>query len=125
MVRKWSIGFDFRVEILRNVPIWTKFERLPLNSWGDDFLSRIASVLGKPICADECASGQRRVSYARVLVEMDVTKELKKEVHVQRVSGEIFLQKVAYDWLPEFCFKCDCYGHDCSKVESGSEMDSK
>ena len=32
-----------------------------------------------PIAADKCTTNQRRVSYARVLIEVDVSKPLPKD----------------------------------------------
>ncbi|XP_021734544.1 uncharacterized protein LOC110701237 [Chenopodium quinoa] len=53
IVRPWSEKFDFHAEVLRTVPIWVKLPNLPLNCWGVDTLSKLGSVLGVPLCADE------------------------------------------------------------------------
>jgi len=86
----------------------------PLNCWGEDSLSRIGSILGVPLYADECTTHQYRISFARLLIEMDVTKELPKEVQIEDVHGKVFKQQVMYDWTPPFCGKCKMVGHDCS-----------
>ena len=36
-----------------------------------------------PIAADECTTNQRRVSYARVLIEVDVFKPLPKAIFLE------------------------------------------
>ncbi|XP_021767614.1 uncharacterized protein LOC110732003 [Chenopodium quinoa] len=76
IVKAWSDKLDFHAEILRTVPLWIKLPNLPLNCWGAETLSRIGSLLGVPVCADECTSRQLRVSFARLLVEIDITKAL-------------------------------------------------
>ena len=81
---------------------------------GEDSLSRIGSILGVPLYADECTTHQYRISFARLLIEMDVTKELPKEVQIEDVHGKVFKQQVMYDWTPPFCGKCKMVGHDCS-----------
>ncbi|XP_021767734.1 uncharacterized protein LOC110732124 [Chenopodium quinoa] len=87
IVKPWSKKFDFHAEILRTVPIWVKLPNLPLNCWGVDTLSRLGSVLGVPLCADECTSKHLRVSFARLLIEVDVTKTLPKNIYVPESGG--------------------------------------
>ena len=97
------------------VPIWIKLNNLPLNCWGEKSLSRIGSLLGVPLYADECTSKTLRVSYARILIEMDVTKTMPKEVKIADPNGNVFSQKVSYDWIPPYCKKCQSMGHNCEK----------
>lgn len=68
-------------------------------------------LLGKPIFADECTTKQSRISYARMLIEVNVTKALPTEIAVMDPSGNVFQQSVAYDWKPEFCDRCLVVGH--------------
>lgn len=56
-----------------------KLPNLPLNCWSDNSLSRIGSVLGIPIYAHECTTKVLRVSFSRILVEMDVTKAIPQK----------------------------------------------
>lgn len=76
--------------MLKTLPLWVKFPNLPLNCWGMKSLSRIASGLGIPLYADECTSKVDRISYARVLSEMDVTRELPVSVNVHDPNGKCF-----------------------------------
>ncbi|XP_021765919.1 uncharacterized protein LOC110730423 [Chenopodium quinoa] len=114
IIKPWSPKFDFGAEILRTIPLWVKFPNLPLNCWGPETLSRIGSFLGIPICSDECTTRQLKVSFARVLIEIDVTKPLPKSVFVESPSKETLELKVVYEWTPPFCSKCNKVGHDCS-----------
>ncbi|XP_021732906.1 uncharacterized protein LOC110699687 [Chenopodium quinoa] len=114
IVKPWCPNFDFNAKILRTVPLWVKFPNLPLNCWGSDTLSRIGSLLGVPICADECTTRQLIVSFARVLIEIDVTKSMPNSVWVESPSKELLELKVVYEWAPPFCSKCNKVGHDCS-----------
>lgn len=43
-------------------------------------LSKLASAVGRPVAIDECMSKKLRVSYARILIEVDVTQKLKKNI---------------------------------------------
>jgi len=64
--------FDFSSEEMTRAPVWVKFPNLPLCCWSPSCLSKIASILGKPIQCDHMMSSLSRLSYARVLVELDL-----------------------------------------------------
>lgn len=95
--------------------MWIRLPRLPLTCWSEDSLSRIGSVLGKPVCADECTSQQKHISYARMLVEVDITKPLIYKVPIEDEKGLITEQHVYYEWVPMFCQKCHVVGHICKE----------
>ncbi|KAK6796235.1 hypothetical protein RDI58_003936 [Solanum bulbocastanum] len=64
------------------------------------FLSRISSGLGVPLYADECTTKVERISFARVLVEMDVARELPKKLKMEDPNGRVFEHAVQYEWIP-------------------------
>lgn len=111
----WSPNFNLHEEVLKSVPLWVKLPNLPLNCWSKKCLSRITSVIGEPVCADECTTRQLRISFARVLVDIDVTKELPNSIRIVDPNGNQFDQVVIYEWIPPFCKTCNRVGHDCSK----------
>lgn len=115
ILKKWDTKFDFQQEFPTTIPLWVRFPNLPLNCWGPVTLSKIASSLGEPVYADECTKNQTRISYARVLVDMDTTQELPTVVEIIEPSGRVFTQKVEYDWKPAYCKKCVEYGHVCKE----------
>ncbi|KAG5580707.1 hypothetical protein H5410_051334 [Solanum commersonii] len=82
-----------------------------------DYLSRISSGLGEPLYADECTMKVDRISYARVLIEMDVARELPKKLKVEDPNGRMFEQAVQYEWVPKYCTKCMQVGHKCHVKE--------
>ena len=103
--------FDFSSEEMARAPVWVKFPNLPLCCWSPSCLSKIASVLGKPIQCDHMTSSLSRLSYARVLVELDLREDLQHSVAVTLPSGPILNQKVVYEALPKFCNCCNVLGH--------------
>lgn len=106
IIKEWVMDFNFEKEILKVVPLWIQLPNLPLNCWSEDSLSRIGSVIGNPICADECTTLQQRISYARLLVEVDVTQPLQYSVKIEGEKGLMVDQKVYYEWVPPFCQIC-------------------
>lgn len=65
--------------------------------WDDTSISKIVSALGKSIMTDECMTKNLRVFYAKVLVEIDITQELKKSVVIKDHNGKKIQQKVEYE----------------------------
>lgn len=114
ITKAWTANFNFQDEILKIVPIWVKLPSLPLSCWSGDSLSRIGSSLGVPIYADECTTQQLRVSFARLLVEIDVTLPMPNSIQIEGPDGQVVKQQVIYEWKPAFCKVCKQVGHDCS-----------
>lgn len=76
IIKERVANFCFKEEVLKEIPLRVRLSKLPLHFWGGDSLSMIDNVLGNPVCADECTSKQQRISYARMLIEVDITKPL-------------------------------------------------
>ncbi|CAI8617258.1 unnamed protein product [Vicia faba] len=76
-------------------------------------LSKIGSAIDTPLVTDECTANKLRVSYARILVEVDITHNLAKEVIVKDREGQIMKQPIEYEWKTLFCETCHKGGHKC------------
>ncbi|KAF3631875.1 hypothetical protein FXO38_26420 [Capsicum annuum] len=91
ILKVWSEKFDFSAEVSTTLPIWVKFSNLLLNCWSQGALSRISSAIGNHLFADDCTTRVERISYAGVLIEMNVTwkHELKgHEVHECNITDK-------------------------------------
>ncbi|XP_015072458.1 uncharacterized protein LOC107016532 [Solanum pennellii] len=113
ILKQWSAEFEFGKEFLTEIPLWVNFPKLPLNCWGAGSLSRIASAIGVPLFADECTTKQTRISYARMLIEVNVTKPVPEKIVVKDPNGRTFMQDVVMEWKPVYCEKCQRIGHQC------------
>jgi len=103
ILKQWCPEFDFNVEFLTELPLRVKFPSLPTSCWSRDSLSRIASVIGVPKYADECTTKQTRISFARILIEVNVTKPLPDKVTVIDPLGKTLQQSVVFEWKPDYC----------------------
>ncbi len=56
-------------------------------------------------------SSRRRISFARVCVEVDASKTLVKEFYLQGENGDWLTVMVEYDWVPPMCSACKVFGH--------------
>lgn len=71
------------------MPLWINLSGLPLDDWNARALGRIISVLGKPIVTDKFTSSKGRVSYMRLLVEIDAVEGLVRTVEIKLPTGKL------------------------------------
>ncbi|XP_058733321.1 uncharacterized protein LOC131604923 [Vicia villosa] len=114
IIMEWRPDFSMAKDMLRTIPIWIKLPNLPLPLWGVNSLGKIGSAVGNPLFTDECTAGKLRVSYARMLVEVDVTQKLCEEISIKDHEGNMRQQKVEFEWRPQYCERCQKIGHVCS-----------
>nr|XP_009766595.1 PREDICTED: uncharacterized protein LOC104217941 [Nicotiana sylvestris] len=88
ILKQWEPNFQMNKELTRKIPIWMIFQGLPIQYWTQENLGRIASYLGKPICSDRLTAEGVRISYARILVEMDVSQELPDDMLIEKKEEE-------------------------------------
>ncbi|KAL9384391.1 hypothetical protein Peur_021401 [Populus x canadensis] len=125
ILRPMTKFFDFSSEEMSRVPVWVKFPNLPLCSWSPICLSKISSVLGKPIQCDQPTSTLSRISYVRVLVEIDLLEDLRHSVEISLPEGPALRQPVVYEALPKNCTFCHVLGHTqllCLKAAASQDM---
>lgn len=70
-MKKWRPGLKLTQESPNSIPIWVCLPNLDLDFWSIEAISRIASILGNPLRLDSVTEGFIRISYARVLVEVN------------------------------------------------------
>ena len=102
------------------MPIWVRFPNLPIRCWTPLCLSKLASVIGKPLYCDEPTYAKSKLSYARVLIEVDLLGSLPDLVSVQLPNGSTLGQQVLYESLPRFCKNCASMRHSTSSCKDSS-----
>jgi len=69
------------------VPVWVKFRNLPLKCWYTKCLSKITSMLEKPIQSEKLTSTMSRLLYAKVLIELDLFDDLSNSIEIILPNG--------------------------------------
>lgn len=82
-----SNGFDFKKDDLHSVPTWVKLPLLDLYCLNSRAIGKITSTFGKPLSIDSPTLERSLLTYARVLVEVDASKELPNSVCVNLPNG--------------------------------------
>ncbi|XP_034893439.1 uncharacterized protein [Populus alba] len=111
--------FDFQFAEITSMPTWVRFPNLLLRCWNNICLSKIASMVGKPIHCDSPTAQMSRISYARVLIDIDLFTELKTSVNVMLPNGTLLVQNLVYESLPRFCKHCKSLGHSTLTCKKG------
>ncbi|XP_020254066.1 uncharacterized protein LOC109831138 [Asparagus officinalis] len=87
-------------------------EGLRLNLWSSKAISKIASHVGKPVATDKLTASKQRLAYARVLVEVHMPSSLPDSIPIHGPNGQVYNQKVIYEFKPKWCDSCKIVGHD-------------
>jgi hypothetical protein len=110
----WTTDFNPGVQKQTSAQVWIRIFGLSQEYWRQNILFAIASSIGTPICTDAYTNKpmmERTFGhYARVLVDVDLAKDLIYRVLVER-KGFAFFVDVEYENLPPFCDHCNIIGH--------------
>lgn len=109
----WREDFHPLTEKIVSAPVWLRFEALPQEYWHEQILESLANCFGKFLKIDEFTLRNEKARFARVCVEVDLSKPLKVGARIGP-PGRLFFQSVAYENLPVFCYNCGHIGHHVS-----------
>lgn len=74
------------------------------------YLNKLASLLGRPLRVDTATLDFRRLSVARVLVKLDVSKSPMRRLCIGDGHKGLW-QKIKYEFWPNYCSFCKQIGH--------------
>ena len=80
-------------------------------------LSSICSILDDPICVDETTTKQSKIPFARVLVEIDIAKQVPKNIIVDEKMGKGLDDSVIVEWKPFYSQYCNRWGKSVMMCE--------
>lgn len=80
---------------------------MSLEYWTIKGLSCVASAIGIPFQADHTTLLRKRLSYARVCVEIDASKTLVKEYDLRCPNGLLITILADHEWIPSKCNNCN------------------
>ncbi|EOA18311.1 hypothetical protein CARUB_v10006824mg [Capsella rubella] len=121
LVQDWSPDFNPLRDDIVTTPVWIRVSNIPVIYYHEDILLGIASGLGKPVKVDLTTLQIERARFARVCVEVNLSKPLKGSV---MINGERYY--VAYESLSNICSGCGVFGHlvhNCPRWQLEPEVD--
>ncbi|XP_070029902.1 uncharacterized protein [Nicotiana sylvestris] len=87
ILKNREINFYFDPECLSTIPLWVKFPGLPMGYWSPEALSKLASGVRKSLYTDIFTAELEKISYARVLVETDVSQPISECIKIYTSFG--------------------------------------
>jgi len=114
-LRDWKPKFNPDTEDLSHAPVWIRMYSLPAEYWKEETLKDIGNSIGVFIKVAEETKKRRYTSYARICVQMHLTKALADSVSLFHDDFE-WIQPLDYEHIPFRCRKCHEHGHlfrDC------------
>ncbi|XP_039118817.1 uncharacterized protein LOC120254910 [Dioscorea cayenensis subsp. rotundata] len=124
-ISPWKPFFEPSFAKLSTATIWLQFHNLPMELWDGETLETIVSQFGTLLKVDDFTVSLSRSKYARVCVEIDLSKPLCRGFWVGDDMNKVFVV-VMYERLPTFCYTCGLIGHgsnSCSRsAASGAGM---
>ncbi|XP_057418469.1 uncharacterized protein LOC130712667 [Lotus japonicus] len=105
-VSKWSREFIAPASRITSTLAWVRIPGLNVVFYDESYLLSVARVIGTPIKVDRNTLQADRGRFARICVELDLTKPV-----VGKVCLEGYWYKIEYEGLHVICTKCGCYEH--------------
>ncbi|XP_019198076.1 PREDICTED: uncharacterized protein LOC109191857 [Ipomoea nil] len=106
IVKECSPDFDPIRDKTEKVLVWICFPCLPIEYYSASFLQKVGKKIGRPVQVDQATSQVSRGRFARMCVEIDLTKPLISKFKLRKRT-----RFIAYEGIHLVCFGCDMYGH--------------
>ena len=103
-IRSWQPNFDPEQDTLRNLLVWVRIPRLPIEYYDHNFLMKLDSKIGKPIHVDEATCAVLRGHFACICV--DLSKPLLSMFILPHRT-----RRLEYEGIHLVYFGCRIYGH--------------
>ncbi|KAK9941001.1 hypothetical protein M0R45_017632 [Rubus argutus] len=105
-IQKWKSDFDASNHRVTHLVVWVRIVSLDIRYFKLDSLTQIGNLLGETVKVDLHTAAQARGKYARIYVELDLSKPLRAEVQVKDTW-----YKLEYECMPTYCYSCGIVGH--------------
>lgn len=122
IIRPWKPFIEQELVNLKSVPIWVKLFNVPFQFWTAKGLSILASYLGNPIMVDAPTLAERRLDFARVCVDVDLSCDFPTSFEVLVDGNKTIQISVEYAWKPIKCNFCGVFGHNESKCPAKPQV---
>ncbi|CAN0926247.1 hypothetical protein LINGRAHAP2_LOCUS35235 [Linum grandiflorum] len=104
-VHRWYRDFDPWKAEIKTTMAWVELPDLPIEFYNPIAMMRITSRIGRPVRVDRATAEGARGKYARVCVEVNLTKPLLSKYKLERKP-----YLIVYEGLHNICTDCGMFG---------------
>ncbi|CAL1374381.1 unnamed protein product [Linum trigynum] len=109
---RWYKGFNPWTAKVKSTLVWVQLPDLPIEFFNREAAMRIGALIGKPIRVDKATEEGARGNYARVCVEVDLSKPLLAKYKVEGIK-----YRIQYEGLDKICTECGRYGRSTDQCD--------
>jgi len=102
--------FDPNKMTVSKMSVWVRLYNLPLHFWSERVLEGIGNNIGKYIKTDLERTDERIYTFARICVEVDLSKGLSENIRLV-YKQQNWLQGLDYENIAFRCRNCRLTGH--------------
>ncbi|CAN1145597.1 hypothetical protein LINPERHAP2_LOCUS14763 [Linum perenne] len=119
-IRVSDVGFGFYIVNFETV---SDYDRAMCGGPWIVILQLIGDRIGKTVRIDHTTLEGSRGNFARICVEVDLSKPMLSKYRLRRR-----VRRIEYEGLHIICFNCGCYGHKveaCTKAPEAETTDNQ
>jgi hypothetical protein len=105
-VKEWSPNFHPASDTIKEVAVWMRISGLPIEYYDREALHFIGNRVGKTVKVDKNTLTQERGKYARLCVQVNLTRPL---LAMFTIKGRKY--NIEYEGLHMLCTTCGRFGH--------------
>ncbi|XP_050212400.1 uncharacterized protein LOC126663639 [Mercurialis annua] len=106
----WTPGFNPEEQKSTTTQVWVRIHKLPWEFWDKQLLAEISRGIGVPLKIDHNTINGELGHFARVLVDMDLSKSIHHTLRVETADSKFWVDLV-HENLFELCTTCLSIGH--------------
>ncbi|CAN1149421.1 hypothetical protein LINPERHAP2_LOCUS17012, partial [Linum perenne] len=106
VIQEWRPYFQPENYPITTLRVWVRLPGIPLEYYDATILRIIGDRIGKTVRLDHTTLEGSRGNFARICVEVDLSKPLLSKYRLRRP-----IRRVEYEGLHTICYVCGCYGH--------------
>lgn len=121
----WFPDFDPASAIITKAPVWIRLPNLPVHLWRTEAYRQIGNALGRFLTGDYTRQRQGLYTYARVCVELDLSKGLPEHINL-KIKDSVWTQYIEYENTAFRCRHCHLTGHlhsSCPSLSARKKRD--
>ncbi|CAN1342533.1 hypothetical protein LINPERPRIM_LOCUS39487 [Linum perenne] len=106
VIQEWRPYFRPEETLLSTLRVWVRLPGIPFEYFDNTILKLIGDRIGRTVRIDHTTLEGTRGNFARICVEVDLSKPLLSKYRLRRR-----VRRIEYEGLHTICFNCGCYGH--------------